>query len=244
MVISSPDTDVFILAIALYKEIGTQLYFHTGKGANKRTIDIQRIHSHLGDEVSDALNGFHCLTGCDTVSAFYGNGKLKAVKKLLSNREHCTTFRMLGGAFTLTEELYQGTEAFICDLYDLKDCRDVNDARSQLFKSGKCTDRSLPPNQDTLRKHTQRANYQAAIYRRSLESQPDIPPPMSHGWKIEGDFFEIDWMSLPPAPVAILELVYCSCKKTQCVKGRCTCKSNNLPCTDMCHCLDCQNTAD
>lgn len=53
VVISSPDTDVSMLAIAFCKEIGTNLYFHTRKGANKRTINVQRIHSHLGDEVYD-----------------------------------------------------------------------------------------------------------------------------------------------------------------------------------------------
>lgn len=52
VVINSPDTDVFVLAITFCKEIGANLYFHTGKGANKCTKHVQRIHSHLGDEVS------------------------------------------------------------------------------------------------------------------------------------------------------------------------------------------------
>ncbi len=241
IVINSPDTDVFVLAISFCREIGANIYFHTGKGENKRTIHVQQIQRHLGDKISDALIGLHCFTGCDTVSALYGVGKVKAIKTLLSNEDHCATMSRLGTAFQLPADLYEATEAFTCALYDVKDCRDVNYARSQLFKSGKCTDRSLPPNRDALHNHTQRANYQAAIYRRSLKSQPDVPPPMAHGWKIEGDFFRIDWMTLPPAPVGILELVYCSCKKTQCVKGRCTCKLSELPCTDMCLCVDCEN---
>lgn len=175
IVVNSPDTDVFVLAISFCKEIGANLYFHTGKAANKRTIHVQRIHNHLGDEVSDALIGLHCFTGCDTASAMHGVGKLKAIKTMLSDKEHCVTLRKLGTSFQLTTELYEASEAFACALYDLKGYRDVNYARSQMFKSGKCTDRSLPPNRDALHKHTQRANYQAATQEVPAESARHTP---------------------------------------------------------------------
>ena len=94
--------------------------------------------------------------------------------------------------------------------------------------------RDLPPNKDSLYKYIQRANFQAAIHRRSLECRSNIPPPKNHGWKMAGDSYEVDWMTLPPAPEAILELVHCACKKkNNCVKGRCTCKLHELPCTDL-----------
>src|SRR4029434_931486 len=59
----------------------------------------------------------------------------------------------------------------------------------------------LPPHQDTLHTHIQRASTQAAVHRRSLECYPDIPPPINHGWKMAGELYEVDWMSLPPAPI-------------------------------------------
>ena len=244
IVIRSPDTDVFVLALAFAKEVGAHLYFHTGSGVNTRTVDVQQVHNHLGADVCDALIGLHCFSGCDTVSSLYGIGKTKAVKTLLSNRDHCTTFKQLGTSFTITEELYDSVEAFTCELYDRKGLKEVNTARWQMFKTGKCVERSLPPNKDSLKLHIQRANYQAAIYRRSLETQPDIPPPMQHGWSIEGESFAIKWMTLPPAPKSLLELVHCQCKATHCVQGRCTCRQNQLPCTDMCRCVECSNCAD
>ena len=67
--------------------------------------------------------------------------------------------------------------------------------------------RDPPPNKVTWYKHIQQANFQAAIHRRSLECRSDIPSPINHGWKIAGDAYEVDWMTLPPAPETILELV-------------------------------------
>ena len=244
IVITSPDTDVFVLALAFYEEVGARLYFHTGRGVNTRTVDVQRVHNHLGADICDALIGLHCFSGCDTVSSLYGVGKVKAVKTLLSKPEHSTTFKQLGRSFSITTELYEAVEGFTCELYDRHNFKDVNTARWQMFRAGKCLERSLPPNKDCLYLHIQRANYQAAIYRRSLESQPDIPPPINHGWKIEGESFGITWMTLPPAPHSLLELVHCQCKATHCVKGRCTCRQNQLPCTDICKCVDCSNSAD
>ena len=110
-----------------------------------------------------------------------------------------------------------------------------------MFKSGRCSERDLPTNQDSLQKHITQASYQAAVHRRSLECYPDIPPPINHGWKMAEELYEVDWMSLPPAPEAILELVRCSYKKTNCVRGKCTCKVYELPCTNPCKCTHCDN---
>ena len=47
-------------------------------------------------------------------------------------------------------------------------------------------------------------------------------------------------MDRSSAPDSILELVNCSCQKIKCAT-RCTCHSNNLPCTDLCKCCECTN---
>ena len=45
-----------------------------------------------------------------------------------------------------------------------------------------------------------------------------------------------------PAPTGLNELSMCSCK-TDCSSGRCTCKKNNLLCTETCKCSDtCKNS--
>ena len=47
-----------------------------------------------------------------------------------------------------------------------------------------------------------------------------------------------------PAPKAIIEMVSCHCK-TDCSSARCSCRTNNVSCTDLCRCgSECQNDDD
>lgn len=100
---------------------------------------------------------------------------------------------------------------------------------------------SMPPNKDALCLHVKRANYQAAIYKRALDPHPVVPSPHGHGWKVNSDDIFIHWMDLPPAPNSVMELAHCPCKKSQCAKGKCSCLENNLLCTDLCKCSNCEN---
>eukprot|EP00794_Sanderia_malayensis_P019746 gene19746-21683_t len=52
--------------------------------------------------------------------------------------------------------------------------------------------------------------------------------------------YTIDWMSVNPAPSAILELMSCNCSRS-CDSNRCSCVANGLRCTDMCRLRDCSN---
>lgn len=47
-----------------------------------------------------------------------------------------------------------------------------------------------------------------------------------------------------PAPQAIIEMARCKCK-SDCSSHRCSCRSKDLACTEMCQCsTDCQNDED
>lgn len=49
---------------------------------------------------------------------------------------------------------------------------------------------------------------------------------------------------VPPAPEAIIEMVRCQCK-SDCSSQRCSCRSKNLRCTDLCLCTNqCENDED
>eukprot|EP00794_Sanderia_malayensis_P001433 gene1433-1577_t len=47
-----------------------------------------------------------------------------------------------------------------------------------------------------------------------------------------------------PAPEAVLELVKCGCKGCSSRKSKCSCLMNDLNCTDLCKCHDCENMKD
>lgn len=57
---------------------------------------------------------------------------------------------------------------------------------------------------------------------------------------LEEDRLVVNWMSREPAPVAVLELLSCRCKR-RCQLPNCTCLSNGLKCTDLCKLKDCDN---
>ena len=93
--------------------------------------------------------------------------------------------------------------------------------------------RLLPPCQDTLRKHCQRANYQAAVWRRSLQNSPVLPSPIGNGWFMKRECLALDWMSGESAPKVVLELLFCQCNRL-CQLPNCTCLANGLKCTALC----------
>ena len=147
----------------------------------------------------------------------------------------------------MSQELFGKLENFTCQLYAPKQpISGINELRYQLFCSKNCEIKShqLPPCQDCLWKHAQRANYQAELWRRCLENDPQVPDPVAIGWKIETDdekdILTINWMCVQPAPDAILQLLTCKCPK-QCTTEECMCLKNGLKCTDMCKLILCDN---
>ena len=63
-VIKSPDTDVFILLVAMLHNFGSKdLFMITGTGNKFRIIHINLISEALGEKLCLSLPGFHAFTG-------------------------------------------------------------------------------------------------------------------------------------------------------------------------------------
>lgn len=184
-VIVSEDTDVMILCLGYCKKINCPLYQKCGTRNRTRYINISNLAQLLGDDLCDALVGVHAFTGCDSVSAFAGRGKLSALKLVKGNRTSQESFKSLGTSWDVLEELHINMKSSVCRLYAPSSIIfDVNDLRYQLFctKRGEVESSLLPLCRDCLQLHIQRANYQAAVWRHCLEGQPDIPEPKGQGW--------------------------------------------------------------
>ncbi len=212
--ICSEDTYVFIMCLAFHDKIGAQLFHKYGTRTRTRLVDIGKVAATVGIYVCRALIGMHAYTGCDITSAFAGKGKASALKFLTNNREIKNTFTELGQEWDLSSELMNKLEGFTCVLFGPKAAfTKVTDMRYHLFcvKKGEIESHQLPPCRDCLVKPAQRANYQAGIWRRCIEQNPDVPNPLGRGWKIEMDGDEqsmvVDWMDGQPAPEAILALL-------------------------------------
>ncbi|KAK4325083.1 hypothetical protein Pmani_004239 [Petrolisthes manimaculis] len=123
----------------------------------------------------------------------------------------------------------------------VKQGNSVNELRYQLFCAKRGAESSqLPPSRDCLFLHAQRANFQAAIWRRCLEPKPNMPSPIEHGWAEEDGKLNILWMRSVPAPEVVLELLSCKCSRV-CKLSDCKCLVNGLACNDMYKLRTCTN---
>jgi len=57
------------------------MYQKCGTKARTRFLDITKLSNALGISVCNALIGMHAFIGCDTISAFAGRGKMRALSR-------------------------------------------------------------------------------------------------------------------------------------------------------------------
>ena len=103
---------------------------------NKRTqfIDIKKLSEALGTAVCEALVGMHAFTGCDTVSAFAGRGKINAFNQMKSNKTYQAAYCELGRNATVSSDLFEKLQIITCSMYhSATTTTSVNTLRHQLF---------------------------------------------------------------------------------------------------------------
>ena len=243
VVVKSPDTDVFLLMLAMQQYFIADTFFMTGCQNKSRIIAVNEVVKSVGRETCDMIIGFHAFTGCDSVSSFYGKGKRKTWKVLSSHPNGRDAFKTLGDAVHPTEELCQMLIEYVCALYGHERMKCVNEVRYSMFCLGSFSDESLPPTQDCLKKHIERAAYQAFIWKQCLLAEAAPPSPVGNGWEIRDGELRHHWMTTNVAPDQLLEFVNCGCKKG-CNTQRCSCLKAALRCTELCKCTNCKNTTD
>lgn len=243
IIIKSPDTDVLLLGLAFVHNIPKDLFFVQGTSQNITILNLSQISQSLGYNICTALLGLHVFTGCDSVSSFKGKSKITAFKLMKESTSYICAFKELGTSWDVSQKLIEIMEQFVCALYGQKSCKSVDLCRYNCLKIGFKTDSTIPPNKDCIIKHIKRANYQAAIHRNSLRNFMNIPLPTNHGWKLKDGILEIDWMSGQPVPdILLMNYVHCKCKKSACATAVCSCNKFEVPCTELCACINCENS--
>ena len=216
MTIRTVDTDVVVLAVAMFRKIKPEeMWIALGSGANLRYIGVHEIANKLDSSACAAFPMFHALTGCDTVSAFAGRGKTTAWESWKAFPEVTEAFAELQQMQGDLSELSKSRlERFVVLMYDrTSEATEVNEARKQLFTQKSRTLENMPPTKAALEQHIKRATYQANIWYKALQPDPQLPSPSDWGWVKE----EMGWQplrtSLPEASQSCYELIHCGCKK-------------------------------
>lgn len=146
-------------------------------------------------------------------------------------------FRQLGKSSKPSRDTVTALEEFVCQLYSPgTKMKEVGKLRWHLFKKAQAEAERLPPTAAVLELHILRAHYQAMVWYHDNEPHPNLPSPTEYGWSLENNKYVPVVTSLKPAPEAVIELVRCGCRKTQCINARCSCRKANMVCTEMCAC--------
>ena len=243
IILAPEDTDVFVISLSLVHTFNCPIFMKSGTRNRERYIHVQKVACTVGHGTCCALPGMHSFTGCDSVSAFSGKGKVSAFKLLQKNKKYQEAFTQLGKEWSVPESIFAVLQEFTCRLYASRSpIATVNDLRFQLFraKKGDVESGQLPPCKDCLLLHTRRANYQSGVWRRALEHHQSLPSPVGHGWCIEDGKLDICWMTGSPAPDVVIEFLSCKCSRV-CKLPTCTCLANGLKCTVTCKLQECNN---
>ena len=90
----------------------------------------------LGDHIVSALPGLHAFAGCDSTSAFSGEGKKSFYKLFTSNDEFCEAMLQLGDSTEVSEDLFAACEAGLCHAYGHPQCWDISQVRYDMLCKG------------------------------------------------------------------------------------------------------------
>ena len=149
VVVVSEDTDVFVLCIAFADNVTCPLYVKCGSKTRVQYVDVGKVTEMLGAAKCNALLGVHAFSGCDTVSAFTGRGKLSCLRLL--GTDHIETLTQLGMNWTLSDELFASLESLTCRIYSARSNTDsINDLRF-CAKKGEVDSWQLPPCSSSLK---------------------------------------------------------------------------------------------
>ena len=114
-----------VLCLGMCHKIPSHLFQKCGMKNRTRFLDITTLSRTLGGSVCDSLIGMHAFTGCDTVSAFAGRGKMTTLKQVKIDKTYQDAFHELGRSWEVSPELFGKLQEITCHMYLSCSVRDV-----------------------------------------------------------------------------------------------------------------------
>ena len=161
------------------------------------------------NEVASIIIQLHILTGCDSVSGFFGHGKSSVYPKHANINEVKQLLANLGASQEVDSLLNSLIEKFVIKfIYNDSTSESLAECRAVKWKQmKKKTTSRLPPDPDSFHLHVKRANYQCYIFRHYMESSAP-PIPYSYGWHINEQGLTIPTMFTKEAVPKDMEEMY------------------------------------
>ena len=244
LVINSPDTDVLVLLLHHRTAISAgQIFFATGRDGKhislKRFVPVHVLHQLLSSSQMAVMLAIYCLTGCDTVSFFFGHGKARAFQLLRKNSEQFQALKFFGSKQSITKEEKSACCRFLCMLYG-HSSDSLNDVRCKFAKSQKreIVGKKLPPTDDSFFLHVQRTLYQLIVWKQAQHPIMETPEPSEFGYETDAeDRLRPRMMTQGVSAPELLNDYLCECPVGECSDvSACICVMNAQPCTSACSC--------
>ena len=239
IIVSSPDTDVCVMLVHHRQAIAAErIFFLTGKDSknisHQRYIPVHKIYDKLSPDEKAILLSVYCLSGCDTVSSFYGHGKATAFRVMKKHASKLKALALLGESPYLSQDTEDACIAFVGSMYGKVDCKSLNTLRCEKAVKS-IVAKKLPPTQDSFHLHVLRALFQLLIWRNAVVGVHDLPEPTDYGFEVDGDMLRPKLMSQSLAAPELLNEIICICPRNSCHTG-CVCLNNEQSCTAACDC--------
>ena len=104
VLVKAKDTDILVLMVYAFA-LTSPPYDWYLQIDNGKTVSTKKIYQNFGKTTSLCLPQFYSLTGCDTVSHFFGISKTCAFEQLLKDTSAAHLIEKLGELATVSEDL-------------------------------------------------------------------------------------------------------------------------------------------
>jgi len=205
-----------------------------------KIIDIAAAQSTLGKSLCSCLPFVHAMSGCDTISAFFGIGKVKAMKVIEKSKELQVKTTIFGHQDVSKENMTDVGEQFILSLYGARDSvQSLNELRYLNMMSTRYVPfERLPPTTRSAYFHCLRVHLQTSTWL-SLRTVMDKE---DSGFVVKNGELQPIITDMKPAPPELLQVIRCSCCKGEQLCLSCSCSKKRLPCSIHCKCGgECEN---
>jgi hypothetical protein len=194
IIIKTSDTDVIVLCLYFDKqmtntsELWVQMRNVSSVKNGRRFLPLHELCSSISEIRCRVLPGAHALSGCNTTSSFFGNGK-KLVYKIL--KDAASDFHFLDNLEDRDKDVdISCSSRLVARLYDQKSFasshHNINKLRVKLATGQDASLVRLPPSEAALRQHILRDSFQTKVWHSCL-AKPPLSSPMEYGWRTVKD---------------------------------------------------------
>lgn len=225
IMLKATDTDVLILLLSHMQDFPTLKIWMAGtikRKEDQECVDCNTLAETLGPLLCSALPGFHAFTGCDYTAAFYRKGKTRPFNILEKNESFQRVFASLTDLSDIDDhEKVEKLQEFTSLMYTIKNCSNVNTARSIIFHKTYTSKKNnenlikkirgfdstnIPPCFESLKQKILRTIFVTAMWKNATNQECITLRPEQCGWLMR-DILEPIWFEGNPTPLSVEDIL-------------------------------------